>query len=268
MFHARSMTGRRRIAFGQVFDVTAQERFWRWYLPWKARVCEQVRPFSHGTVFRSPRHPDFWEYNCIRLERPMEADEMIAAADRELRGCAHRLVEWTIPIPDRVAGELHEQGWVANALVFMLHDGSAPPGRSGELVEVDYDAVRELRDTWHREDFGDHTEADSFHAQAREVAELADVRVLAALQDGRLTGFAQIETHDRGSEVSQVYVRPEHRGRGLGTTLTARAIAAGADAAPDVWICAGRDKRPRQLYRRLGFHEIAETGVAILPPKP
>jgi hypothetical protein len=67
-------------------DVTAQERFRRWYLPWKERVCEEVRPFWHGMVFRSPRRPDFWEYNCIRLHRPMQASEMIAAADRALAG--------------------------------------------------------------------------------------------------------------------------------------------------------------------------------------
>ena len=74
-------------------QVTAEARFRSWHLPWKERVCEEARPFSHGVVFRSPRHHDFWEYNCIRLDRPMDAAEMIAAADRELTGCAHRFVE-------------------------------------------------------------------------------------------------------------------------------------------------------------------------------
>jgi GNAT superfamily N-acetyltransferase len=150
----------------------------------------------------------------------------------------------------------------------MLHDGRVPPEGRGELVEVDYDAVRELRDIWHREDFGGHTETEAFHAQAREVAELADVRVVAAVEEGRPIGFAEVETHDDGSEVTQVFVRPERRGAGLGGALTARAIAAGADAASDVWICAGRDGRPRRLYERLGFRAVIETGVAILPPKP
>ena len=247
-------------------DVRAEERFRRWHLPWKERVCEVVRPFSHGLVFRSPRHPDFWEYNCIRLARPMEASEMIAAANRELVGCAHRLAEWMTPMPDDVVGELRERGWLATPLVYMLHDGRAVPEDRGELVEVDYDLVRELRDIWHREDFGEHTETESFHAQAREVAELANVRVIAAVEDGRPTGFAQVETHDGGSEVTQVFVRPERRGAGLGGALTARAIRAGADAASDVWICAERDDRPRRLYERLGFRAVLETGAAILPP--
>src|SRR5512142_1221552 len=104
-------------------DIRAEERFRRWHLPWKERVCEDVRPFSHGTVLRSPRHPDFWEYNCIRLDRPMEAREMVAAADRELGGCAHRLVEWSIPMPAGVVVGLREQGWVAEPHIYMLHDG-------------------------------------------------------------------------------------------------------------------------------------------------
>jgi ribosomal protein S18 acetylase RimI-like enzyme len=248
-------------------NVSAAERFRRWHLPWKERVCEEVRPFSHGTVFRSRRHGDFWEYNCIRVDWPMEADEMIAAADRELVGCAHRFVEWMIPMPDGVVGQLRERGWVANPLICLLHDGRAVSEGRRKLVDVDYNDVRELRDVWHREDFGERTETDHFHAQAREVAELADVRVIAAVEGGRPVGFAQVETHDGGSEISQVFVRPDRRGAGLGGALTARAIRAGAEVAPDVWICAERDNRPRRLYERLGFRMVVETGVAILPPR-
>ena len=54
-------------------------------------------------------------------------------------------------MPDSVAGELPERGWMANPLVFLLHDGRPLPQARGELVEVDYDVVRELRDLWHGE---------------------------------------------------------------------------------------------------------------------
>ena len=249
-------------------DLT-QEDFRRWYVPWKERVCDEVRPFSHGTVLRSRRHPDFWEYNCVRLERPMGTGELIAVADRDLADCAHRLVEWMIPMPDGVVHQLREQGWMVHPLIYMRHDGRPVPADPGELVEVDYDAVRELRDIWHREDFGDHSVTEAFHSQAREVAELAAVRVIAAVDDGRLTGFAQVETHDGGSEVSQVFVHPECRGAGLGGALTAHAIRLAGDAARQVWICADRDNRPRQLYERLGFRPIVETGMAIrVPTRP
>jgi hypothetical protein len=87
-------------------ELTGEERFRRWNWPWKERICDDVRSFSHGAVFRSARYPDYWEYNCIRLDRPMAAGEMIAVADRELAGCAHRLVEWMVPMPDGVVAEL------------------------------------------------------------------------------------------------------------------------------------------------------------------
>lgn len=81
-----------------------------------------------------------------------------------------------------------------------------------------------------------------------------------------MTGIAQVETHDGGSEISQEFVRPECRGAGLGGALTAQAIRVAGDAAPQVWICAERDNRPRRLYQRLGFRRVVETGIAILPP--
>jgi ribosomal protein S18 acetylase RimI-like enzyme len=90
--------------------------------------------------------------------------------------------------------------------------------------------------------------------------------VIAAVEDGRPMGFAQVEMHDGGSEVTQVFVRPERRGAGLGNALTARAIGVAAKAAPMVWISAERDNRPRRLYERLGFRAVVETGVAILLP--
>lgn len=246
--------------------ISAEERFGRWALAWKARVCEETRSFSHGTVFRTRRYPDYWEYNCIRLDRPMPAEAMVAAADRELSDCAHRFAEWLVPMPDDVAKALRERGWIANPLVFMVHDGGPLPALRDGPVQVDYDRVRDLREIWHHEDFGDHTEPDSFHREAREVAELADVRVLAVIEDDRPVGFAQVEIHDDGGEVSQVFVHPERRGAGLGGALTASAIRAAADTAPDVWICAERDGRPRRLYERLGFRVVIETAAAILPP--
>lgn len=249
-------------------EPTPEEAFRRWHLPWKERVCDEVRPIATGIVLRSRRRPDFWEYNCVRLDRPIEAEEMIAVADRELAGCAHRFVEWLTPIPDGVVRDLRERGWMVTPLIYMLHDGRALPNGRSALVEVDYNAVSELREIWLREDFAGGFDIASFDGQAREVAELADVHVIAAQQDGRLVGFAQVETHDGGSEVSQAFVRPECRGGGIGGELTAEAVRVAQNAAPRVWICAERDGRPRRLYQRLGFRPVVETGSAILLPKP
>jgi GNAT superfamily N-acetyltransferase len=250
--------------------VAIEEEFRHWHLPAKERLCEVVRPFSHGMVLRHSRYPDFWDYNCIRLDRPMAAGEMIEAADQALADCRHRLAEWTVPIPAEVASELSEHGWMVWPQIYMVHTGPPPtiPALDAELIEIDYDAVHELREIWHREDFGENSDDAGFHAQAREVAALADVRVLAVLEDKRPIGFAQIESRDGSSEIAQVFVHPDRRAAGFGTALTARAISAALETAPRVWICANRDGKPRRLYERLGFRPAVETGVAILPPPP
>ena len=78
-------------------DLPAEEVFRRWHVPWKERVCQEARPFSHGVVLLSPRDPDFWEYNCVRLDRAMEAGEMIAAADRGIYRAVGSQVTYATP---------------------------------------------------------------------------------------------------------------------------------------------------------------------------
>jgi len=225
-----------------------------------------VTPFSHGQVYRSRRYSDYWTFNCIQVQRPMAAQAMVEAADGALADCRHRFAEWVVPMPGDVVTELRAREWIVTPLVYMLHDGRALADGEKQFTEVEYDAVRHLREEWHREDFGDRSFTEPFYMQAREVSRLAGVRVLAALHEGSPIGFAQVQTHDGGSEVAEVYVHPDHRGRGLGGALTTRAIQIGGASAPDLWICAARDKRPRELYRRLGFEVVLETAVAIVPP--
>jgi ribosomal protein S18 acetylase RimI-like enzyme len=247
----------------------AEARFLGWHRTWKRRVCDQVTLFSHGQVYRSARYPDYWSYNCIEVERPMSAQEMVEAADHQLADCPHRFAEWVVPMPEEVISELRARDWIVMPLIYMLHDGRELSVGEEQFAEVEYDAVRGLRELWHDEDFGDrddHPFTEAFYSQAREVAGLADVRVIAALREGRPIGFAQLQTHDGGSEVTEVYVHPDHRAAGLGAALTTQAIHAGAAVAADIWICADRDGRPRELYKRLGFEVVLEIAVAMIPP--
>jgi ribosomal protein S18 acetylase RimI-like enzyme len=57
-------------------------------------------------------------------------------------------------------------------------------------------------------------------------------------------------------------VRPDRRGRGLGTALTSAAIEAAA-GADDVLIVADDQGRPKELYARLGFRP-AWTAMELL----
>jgi GNAT superfamily N-acetyltransferase len=74
----------------------------------------------------------------------------------------------------------------------------------------------------------------------------------AFADEGTPVAYAQLERIGRSAEIAQVYVRADHRGRGLGTAVTRAAIAAARDAE-DLWIVADDEGRPKQLYARLGF---------------
>lgn len=106
-------------------------------------------------------------------------------------------------------------------------------------------------------------------------AELADLpgsyapphgALLLARVDQALSGCVAVRRlHEQVCEMKRLYVRPAHRGLGVGPLLVRAAIesARGLGYA-QMWL----DTLPsmtaaHQLYRRLGFHEIAPYGQAF-----
>lgn len=57
-----------------------------------------------------------------------------------------------------------------------------------------------------------------------------------------------------------VAVRPEHRGRGIGTALLERLIAA---AGPALSLSVDRDNPAARLYARMGFRIVTSAGRSI-----
>jgi ribosomal protein S18 acetylase RimI-like enzyme len=89
-------------------------------------------------------------------------------------------------------------------------------------------------------------------------------RVLAAQGEGPPLAFAQLEHEGAAAEITEVYVHPDHRSRGLGTALTRAAIKA-AGSVRDLWIVADDEDRPKELYARLGFRPVSWTMEFTLP---
>ena len=85
------------------------------------------------------------------------------------------------------------------------------------------------------------------------------------LEDDAPVAYAQLSSDGRSTEVDQVYVSPDHRGRGLGTALTSAAISAAGDV-DDLWIVADDEGRPKQLYARLGFRPVWKAIQALRLP--
>jgi GNAT superfamily N-acetyltransferase len=217
-----------------------------------------VSPWAHGTVLRSSRHPNFYDFNLVRVEddSSLGVASLEAFANEALVGLAHRRVDFdVIAAAEPLRAEFGAAGWTSMRLAWMRHE--KPPARGAQaqvtVEEVPYDAVAELRLAWHRED---SPAADArFLADARAVALRSDVRVLALLERERPVGFAQLRFAGDGAEITQVYVHRDHRGCGRGAAVTRAAITACRDVR-DVWICADDEGRPKQLYARLGFRPV------------
>ena len=231
-------------------DVAARAR--AWHHAAQEAVCDVLEPWTHGTVLRATRFPAYFDFNLVRVEADpaMSAEALIAFADEALAGLAHRRMDFESAAAEPLRAGFEAKGWHTDRLVWMRHEEPPPPGPAIQVEEVPYDAVHKLRVAWHREDFPDQGLA--YLAGAREVALRRGAQVLAVREGGVPVAFAQLERDGDSAEIAQVYVLPEHRGRGLGTAMTRAAIGAAGEAR-DLWIVADDEDRPKELYHRLGF---------------
>jgi GNAT superfamily N-acetyltransferase len=228
-----------------------------WHHATHAAICDVSEPWEHGTVVRATRYPQYWDYNVVRVEEDaaLSVEELVAFADEALATVDHRRIDFErTESAEALRPRFEEIGWQTQRLVWMLHEAAPPPRPDIDVEEVPYEAVQQLRIAWHGEDFPGHELGDHI-AEAREVAERQGVQVLAVLDAGTPVAFAQLVRDGRSAEIAQVYVHPDHRGRGLGTATTRAAIEAAGDA-DDLWIVAADEGRPKELYGRLGFRAV------------
>jgi GNAT superfamily N-acetyltransferase len=222
-----------------------------------------IEPWAHGTVLRATRFPTYWDFNVVRVEEDpkLSAEALMAFADEALAGLAHRRVDLEFPGAELLREGFRTLGWMTERLVWMRHEGSAPPGPAITVEQVPHEAVDHLLLAWHAEDFPGHDMRDHL-VHAREVARLRGAEVLAVLENGAPVAFAQSSSDGRSTEIESVYVGRDHRGKGLGTGLTRAAITRAGDVE-DLWIVADDEGRPKHLYGRLGFRP-AWTAIEAL----
>jgi GNAT superfamily N-acetyltransferase len=225
--------------------------------------------WEHGTVMRASRFPGSFDLNVVRIEdNPrLGVDQLIDFADSALAGFAHRQIDFAdASVAEPLRAEFHANGFESTRLVLMRLEGSTPAPPGVPIVEVDYDALQELRSVWYEEDFPGHDHSD-FDAEAREVRIALGTRSLALYDGTRPVAFATLDLGDREAEVAGLFVLPEYRGQGRGTALAQAAIAAAGDVK-NLWICAEDEGRPKQMYARLGFRPIvAWTQFLRLPER-
>ncbi len=236
-------------------QLSARARAWR--RAGLEEVCDVLEPWEHGTVALASRYPNYFDFNLVAVERAprMDVDQLIAFSERALEGLRHRHIEFeSYEAGQAFRAGFETRGWRTECVLWMCHSGTVKPDPDGnplQVTEIPYDQAHPLRVSWHAEDFPG-VDAGMYFAWAREVALARDARVLGVGEEGRAIAYAQVERRSRGAEISDVYVHPDHRGRGIGTALTQAAIAAALPAG-DLWITADDEDRPKHLYARLGF---------------
>jgi ribosomal protein S18 acetylase RimI-like enzyme len=240
-----------------------------WAHALQAAVCDVVEPWAHGTVLRATRCPRYWDFNLVRVEEDpgMGAGELASLADEALAGLDHRRIDVEpLDVAEPLRAEFAAMGWLSERLVWMRHEEPPPPATAHiALEEVSWDEVRDLRVAWHREDFPE-AELGAHLDEAREVARMLDARILGVREGSEVVAYAQLERLGAAAEITQVYVRADRRGRGLGTALTRAAIGA-AGAVDDLWIVADDEGRPKEMYARLGFRPAwRAVHLLRLPP--
>jgi GNAT superfamily N-acetyltransferase len=129
---------------------------------------------------------------------------------------------------------------------------------------------RDLADGYELDDDPSRIDIDAVHdflsnhaywaeGRPRETVELtvrASSRVVGLYADGHQIGFARAFTDGVAAVyLADVYVLPEHRGRGLGFELV-REMVEGSPWADRKWLLHTRDAH--DLYRRLGFGAPSE----------
>jgi GNAT superfamily N-acetyltransferase len=223
-------------------------------------ICDHIEPWEHGTVYRASRYPTYFDFNTVRVrdDPGMGVEALIGFADEALAGLEHRRIDFDCArVAEPLRDEFQARGFKSTRLVWMHFEGPRPDEAAILVAEVSYDSVEALRIAWHQEDYPGREDSE-FHAHAREVRLALGNRVLAVEEDCRPVAFASLDLGEDEIEIGGLYVLPEYRGHGRGTTLTQSAIAAAGDVE-HLWICADDEDRPKRLYARLGFRPVMTT---------
>ncbi|WP_433785584.1 GNAT family N-acetyltransferase [Actinomycetospora sp. CA-101289] len=123
--------------------------------------------------------------------------------------------------------------------------------------------------SWLREFHDEATPDDPLPPRAALDAAIDEGRIVVAEADGTPVAYASVSpTVLATARIGPVYTRPEHRGRGHGSAVTAAAVRrAGERGAEEVLLFTDlANPTSNALYARLGFVGVADLVDAALVP--
>lgn len=224
------------------------------------RLATTTQRLAYGTGRFSPDIPRVWSLNGVEVTRPVAVVELLADVERRFtaHGLAHRRVCTTVPeVAWVLTPAMHDLGWEAERLVYMVHDGRTPPPVSPVGVgPVDLRAwAPHRRAVVAEQPWGDTATQEAMAARDRRLVERIDIALVMS-EDG--AAGCHVYRHGAVAQIEEVNVLAEARGRGLGQAVMAAAMRACRGAAL-TFLIADADDWPQRWYARLGFEPVGSA---------
>lgn len=212
-----------------------------------------------GVAVLDPDLPYSHDNNRLLLTDPVDAAtiEAVAAEVAGHAGWPDQVATLLWPGASEVAADLAARGWSVQELLLMARP--AAPHGDGHRAEVVTRA--EVHDFWERSwrrALAGHPRLDQVVGQlvAREARndDVVAVTHLVVREAGRVVAAGQLRVDGATAVVEALETDPDHRGRGHGDAVLARATDLAASAGCDlVALEAAADDWPRHWYGRRGF---------------
>ncbi|MFL5797925.1 MAG: GNAT family N-acetyltransferase [Actinomycetota bacterium] len=232
-------------------------------------LLRRVRPTWWGAVVTDDRFRDIYDLNYARVTASAPDLRLVEVLDElrpDLEAVRSRHLHVVVLGPDGAPRLVEEAGAAGHRIsrdTVMEFRGLPPPPHSGEGVEEADPADPRLWDTMrfaYREfDVTAGNVVEQLLRWNREVLVPGGRRYFIARRQGRVAGMGAVQVRDGVAYVDDVVTFPEHRRRGVASSVVRRILRESAASAGATFLLADRPD-PIRLYRTLGF---VETGRLV-----
>jgi GNAT superfamily N-acetyltransferase len=236
---------------------------------------DRIVETAWGAVVTDRRFPSIWDVNYARVDAAQDdvrLEEISTDLEPELRRSGARYEHIVLFRPERQTHLLEAVGMRGDRIswdVVMAHPGEDPAPPAVDVEEVtsfDERFWARVRKSLAAFDVTDRSALDQLERLEREVA-LPDGKRWFAIRPAPRRAplsLGALITHEGVGYVDHIVTFPEARGRGLGSAMVRRIVAAARESGVEhVFLLADRGEKPAELYRRLGFVDVATIASSV-----
>jgi GNAT superfamily N-acetyltransferase len=241
--------------------VTELERIVEFVRAHEERSAGEVVPYRYGTAFFNRALPELWDWNYLRVDDPSATAEQLAAEAERLQAAAgfkHR----KLSLLDSDGGARLEpafraQGWTVQRLLVMAHHRAPDREPAAVAEEVDEAALHDARTRLARSQPWGNPDAIRQVLEAKRILARGGARFFTVRVDGAPGSFCDLYSQGGVAQIEDVVTLPEHRGRGLATSMLLRALSVAREGGAEiVFLTTDEQDWPQELYSRLGFDTV------------